>query len=148
MRPTTPESWRASTASLAVVCILVALLCTACVGAARSAGDADAPAAAPNNNSVPSLTALSPASAIAGAGSETLTLIGTDFVSGSTVTYNGVGHAATLVSSTQLTIIVSAADQAIAGSYAVVVTNPPPGGGASAPLDFTVAANNPQPTLT
>ncbi|MGB6546719.1 MAG: IPT/TIG domain-containing protein, partial [Candidatus Acidiferrales bacterium] len=91
---------------------------------------------------------MSPASAIAGAGSETLTLIGTDFVSGSTVTYNGVGHAATLVSSTQLTIIVSAADQAIAGSYAVVVTNPPPGGGASAPLDFTVAANNPQPTLT
>jgi hypothetical protein len=62
------------------------------------------------------------------------------------VTYNGVGHAATFVSSTQLTISLSATDQATAGSYAVVVTNPAPGGGASSPLNFAV--NNPAPTLS
>ena len=54
------------------------------------------------------------------------------------MTYNGVGHAATFLSSTQLTISLSAADQATAGSYPVVVTNPAPGGGASIPVNFTV----------
>ncbi len=60
------------------------------------------------------------------------------------MTYNGVAHAATYVSATQLTITLSAGDQATAGSYAVVVTNPAPGGGASNALNFAV--NNPVPT--
>ena len=98
------------------------------------------------NNPVPTLTSLSPASAVAGAAAQTLTLTGTNFLASSTVTYNGVGHAATFVSSTQLTISLSATDQATAGSYAVVVTNPAPGGGASSALNFTV--NNPVPTIT
>ena len=84
------------------------------------------------NNPAPTLSSLSPASAVVGATSQTLTLTGTNFLASSTVTYNGVGHAATLVSSTQLTISLSATDQATAGSYAVVVTNPAPGGGTSA----------------
>jgi hypothetical protein len=98
------------------------------------------------NNPAPTLSSLSPASAVAGATAQTLTLNGTNFLSTSTVTYNGVGHAATLVSSTVLTISLSATDQATAGSYAVVVTNPAPGGGASSPLNFAVG--NPQPSLT
>src|SRR5208337_3837896 len=98
------------------------------------------------NNTAPTLTSLSPASALAGAAAQTLTLTGTNFLSSSTVTYNGVGHTATFVSSTQLTISLSATDQATAGSYAVVVTNPAPGGGTSSALNF--ALNNPQPTLT
>ena len=98
------------------------------------------------DNPAPTLTSLSPASAVVGAAAQTLTLNGTNFLSSSTVTYNGVGHAATFVSSTQLTISLSAADQATAGSYAVVVTNPAPGGGASSPLNFAV--DNPAPTLT
>ena len=92
------------------------------------------------NNPQPSLTSLSPASGIVGAAAQTLTLNGTNFLASSTVTYNGVGHTATFVSSTQLTISLSATDQATAGSYAVVVTNPAPGGGASSPLNFTVAS--------
>ena len=98
------------------------------------------------NNPAPTLASLSPASAVAGAGSQTLTLTGTNFLAGSTVTYNGVGHTATFVSATQLTISLSATDQATAGSYAVVVTNPAPGGGTSSALSFAV--NNPAPTLT
>ncbi|MGD0460840.1 MAG: glycoside hydrolase family 88 protein, partial [Terriglobia bacterium] len=55
-------------------------------------------------NPVPTLTSLSPTSAVVGAASQTLTLTGTNFLASSTVTYNGVGHAATFVSSTQLSI--------------------------------------------
>jgi O-glycosyl hydrolase len=98
------------------------------------------------NNSTVSLTSLSPPSAVAGAGAQTLTLVGTGFLNVSTVTYNGVGHAATYVSTTELTISLSVADQSTAGSYPVVVTNPAPGGGSSTPLNFVV--DNPQPTLT
>ena len=98
------------------------------------------------NNPQPSLTSLSPASGIVGAAAQTLTLNGTNFLASSTVTYNGVGHTATFVSSMQLTISLSATDQATAGSYAVVVTNPAPGGGASSPLNFAVG--NPQPSLS
>jgi hypothetical protein len=101
-------------------------------------GGASSPLNFAVNNPQPTLTSLSPASAVAGAGSQTLTLTGTNFLASSTATYNGVGHAATYVSSTQLTISLSATDQATAGSYAVVVTNPAPGGGTSSPLNFTV----------
>ena len=54
------------------------------------------------------------------------------------MTYNGVDHPATFVSSTQLTISLSTTDLATAGSYAVVVTNPTPGGGPSSGVDFAV----------
>ena len=98
------------------------------------------------NNPVPAITTLSPSSATAGAAAQTLTINGSNFVSTSTVTYNGVGHTATFVSSTQLTISLSAADQATAGTYPVVVTNPTPGGGASNSVNFTV--NNPVPATS
>ena len=109
-------------------------------------GGASSPLSFAVNNAAPTLTSLSPASAVVGAASQTLTLNGTNFLASSTVTYNGVGHTATFVSSTQLTISLSATDQATGGSYAVVVTNPGSGGGASSPLNFAV--NNPAPTLT
>ncbi len=97
-------------------------------------------------NPVPSITSLSPASATVGAAAQTLTINGSGFMSSSTVTYNGTGHAATYVNATQLKITLSTGDQATAGVYAVVVTNPAPGGGASNSVNFTV--NNPVPTLT
>ncbi|HMD83309.1 MAG TPA: choice-of-anchor D domain-containing protein, partial [Terriglobia bacterium] len=97
-------------------------------------------------NPQPSLTSLSPASAGAGAAAQTLTINGTNFLSTSTVTYNGVAHTPTWVSSTQLTITLSTSDQATAGTYAVVVTNPAPGGGTSNSVSFAV--NNALPTTT
>jgi hypothetical protein len=90
------------------------------------------------NNPAPTITSLSPSSAFAGAAAQTLTINGTNFVSTSTVTYNGAPHTATFVNSTQLTISLSASDQATGGAYPVVVTNPAPGGGASSPVNFTV----------
>ncbi|MGB6721113.1 MAG: DUF4038 domain-containing protein [Terracidiphilus sp.] len=100
------------------------------------------------NNPVPSITSLSPASAIAGAAAQTLTINGTSFLSASTVTFNNVSHAATFVSSAKLTISLTANDQSAAGSFPVVVTNPAPGGGSSNAVDFTVTATNPVPTIT
>ena len=81
-----------------------------------------------------------------GAAAQILTINGAGFLSSSTVTYNGAAHAATVVSSIQLTISISASDQATAGTYAVVVTNPAPGGGASNSLNFTV--DNPEPAIS
>ena len=89
-------------------------------------------------NPVPSVTSLSPSSATAGAAAQTLTITGTNFLTSSTATYNGVAHTVAYVSSTQLTVPLSASDQATAGSYPVVVTNPSPGGGASNAVNFTV----------
>jgi hypothetical protein len=99
-------------------------------------------------NPMPTITSLSPTSVTAGAPAQTLTINGTNFLSTSTVTYNDVGHAPTLVNSTLLTIPLTASDQATAGTYAVVVTNPAPGGGASNSVNFTVTATNPVPTIT
>ena len=93
------------------------------------------------NNLVPTLTGLSPGFATAGAAAQTLTITGTNFVSTSSITYNGVAHSPTFVSSTQLTISLSASDQATPGAYTVIIKNPSPGGGASNPFPFTV--NNP-----
>jgi hypothetical protein len=98
------------------------------------------------NNGAPSLGSLAPASATAGAAAQTLTINGTNFLSASTVTYHGVAHTPTLVSSTQLKITLGTSDQATAGMYAVVVTNAAPGGGASNAANFTV--NNGAPSLT
>jgi hypothetical protein len=97
------------------------------------------------NNPAPTLSSFSPSSAVAGAGALTLTLNGSNFLSTSTVTYNGSPHTATYVSSSALKITLSAADQATAGSFAVDVTNPGPGGGNST-LNFPV--NNPAPVIT
>ena len=95
----------------------------------------------PSSNPVPGITGLSPSSAIVGAAAQTLTINGTNFLSSSTVTYNKVAHTAAFVSSTQLTIPLSASDQATGGSYPVVVTNPSPGGGPSSASMFTVLSS-------
>jgi YVTN family beta-propeller protein len=93
----------------------------------------------------PSITSLSPVSASAGAAAQTLTINGSRFFPTSTVTFHGLAHTPTFVSSTQLKINLSTSDQATGGSYAAVVTNPTPGGGESNASYFTV--NNPRPYI-
>jgi len=92
------------------------------------------------SNPIPTVASLSPASLAAGATAQTLTINGTGFLTTSTVTFNGAAHAATDLSASQLTISLTTADLATAGSYPVVVTNPTPGGGSSAAVNFTVTA--------
>jgi hypothetical protein len=95
---------------------------------------------------IPSISSLVPASATVGTSSQILTINGTNFISGSTVTFKGTQHQASFVNSGQLTIMLSATDLAAAGSFPVVVTNPSPGGGESNTINFVVA-NQPLPTL-
>ena len=92
----------------------------------------------------PTLTLLSPSSVTAGGAAFTLTVTGTNFVSGSVVQWNGSALTTSFVSSTQLTAAISAGDIATAGTVAVTVVNPAPGGGTSGSLTFTI---NPAPSI-
>jgi hypothetical protein len=84
----------------------------------------------------PTITSMSPTSAIAGDPAFTLTVNGTNFVSGSTVNFSGNARTTTFVIATQLTAAILATDIAIAGTFNVTVTNP--GGGTSNSVSFTV----------
>jgi hypothetical protein len=92
----------------------------------------------PNQNPAPAITGLSPSSAAAGTSSLTLTINGTGFLASSSVTFRGINHAASFISSNQLSIVLTSSDLATAGTYPVVVSNPPPGGGSSPSATFTV----------
>jgi hypothetical protein len=98
------------------------------------------------DNPVPGLTSILPTSAIAGSGAFTLTVNGSNFVSGSVVKWNASSLATTYVSATELTAQVPAADIATAGTASVTVFNATPGGGTTTAQTFTV--DNPVPTLT
>jgi hypothetical protein len=91
-----------------------------------------------STNPAPSISSLSPASLKVGSAAQTLTIQGANFASSSTVTYNGIAHAATYINASQLTIALSASDLYSLGSYPVAVTNPGPGGGASSPVSFQI----------
>jgi sugar lactone lactonase YvrE len=82
---------------------------------------------------------LTPASAIVGSGAFTLTVTGSNFVSGAVVNFNGSARTTTFVSATQVTAALLASDVASVGTAAVTVTNPS-GGGTSNPLTFTISA--------
>jgi uncharacterized protein (TIGR03437 family) len=94
--------------------------------------------AATASNPQPSITNLFPSSAQAGSGPLTLDINGSGFITSSSVTVNGVSHAATFVNANQLTITLTASDLLTAAALSVVVTNPPPGGGSSQSAAFTV----------
>jgi Big-like domain-containing protein len=89
-------------------------------------------------NPVPSLISLSPSSTTHGGASFTLTINGSNFVSGCTADWNGAALATTFVSSSKVTAKVTAADIASAGTANVTVKNPAPGGGTSNALVFTI----------
>jgi len=98
------------------------------------------------NNPMPTAASLSPNSAFVGSAAFTLTVTGTNFVSSSTVQWNGSARATTFVSGTILQAAITTTDIASAGSAMVTVSNPAPGGGISGALTFTIIV--PPPTIT
>jgi len=98
------------------------------------------------NNPAPTITSLNPASATAGGAAFTLTINGSNFVSASTVKWNGSARSTAFISGTQVTVAITAADIATAGTATVTVFNPTPGGGTSNAQSFTI--NNPAPSIT
>lgn len=94
----------------------------------------------PAGNPVPTISALNPSSAFAGGSPFLLTVQGTSFVAGATVTWNGNNRTTTFVSATTVQATITAADIATAGTAQVRVSNPTPGGGASNALTFSIQA--------
>lgn len=99
-------------------------------------------------NPVPAITSLNPPTAAAGANGLTLTINGSGFVATSAVRLNGNGETrpSTFVNANQLTVQLTAADLATAGTLTLVVINPSPGGGTS--NSVTLNINNAVPVLT
>jgi hypothetical protein len=126
--------------SRAVSKVVIQITGILCFGILAGCGGG-APEQPPASNPAPSITSLSPSSAVAGGAAQSLTINGTNFLSTSTVTYNGASHSVTFTSSNVLGIQLSASDLATVGTYPVVVTNPLPGGGVSNTNNFTVQTN-------
>ena len=101
-------------------------------------------------NPSPAITDIVPSAVTAGVNDFTLTVNGTNFISLSTIQWNGTSLPTEFVSSTQLQAQVSASQVANSGSASVAVVTPGPGGGTSASLTFAVmasAAANPVPVI-
>jgi hypothetical protein len=90
-------------------------------------------------NPVPTLTSISPNTAAAGSAATTITATGTNFVSTSTVNWNGTALATTYTNSTTLTATVPSSDLTTAGTASVTVVNPTPGGGTTSAVTFTIS---------
>jgi hypothetical protein len=89
-------------------------------------------AAAQTPNPVPYLNQpVLPDSVAPGGPGFTLTVTGSEFVSGAHVNWNGSPRATTFVNATQLTATILASDIAKPSTATITVTNPTPGGGTS-----------------
>jgi len=98
------------------------------------------------SNPVPTITSILPQHKMAGDPTFTLTVNGTNFVSGgvSVVNWNGSARSTTYVSATQLTAQIPNTDIGNSGTFNVTVVNSAPGGGTSNAVAFVV--NPVQPT--
>jgi hypothetical protein len=84
-------------------------------------------------NPTPALSGISPAST--NLGSFTVTVTGSNFVSGAQVMFNNAALTTTFVSSTQLTAVGNATS---AGTFSITVQNPDPGSSSSSAANFQV----------
>jgi hypothetical protein len=100
-------------------------------------------------NPVPLISSISP-SVIARGKTVTVVVAGSEFISGVTGVSFGSGVAigtVTVISTTQLSVVVSASKEAVVGSRDVIVTNASPGGG-SATSTGGFSVQNPAPLLS
>jgi sugar lactone lactonase YvrE len=97
--------------------------------------------------SAPTITTISPPGAYAGSASLTVTISGTQFLTGAAVAVNGTSQAATFVSATQLTTTLTAAQLSTAVTLTLVVVNPDGGTSNAATFTVTAPAVSP-PTIT
>lgn len=91
-----------------------------------------------SNNPVPAISLLSPSSVNTGSADLQLAVVGTNFVPGAVVQWNGADRTTTFFSSTQLTAYIPASDLAIPGTATITVINPTPAGGTSNTSSFSI----------
>jgi len=92
------------------------------------------------NNPVPSTSSISPTSKNVNDAEFTLTVNGSNFVSGSIVQFAGSNRTTTFINSGQVTAIIPSTDLTSQGNFNITVFNPTPGGGTSNAQIFTVTA--------
>ena len=98
-------------------------------------------------NALPTLTTLTPSTIATGTQGYDVALQGSGFYSGSVVSVNGSARTTTFNAQNALTVHLTAADLALAGTAQITVANPAPGGGTSAPLTLTIVIQAPISTL-
>lgn len=89
-----------------------------------------------STNVAASLTASSVSTIAQGTANTTITLTGSNFIPGVSVTWNGSYRTTTIVDTTHVTVAIPASDLASAGTASLVATNP--GASASGALTITV----------
>jgi hypothetical protein len=128
---------------IASLLMLLALMLTGCSGG--SSGSATTPV---TQNPAPSLTAVFPLSSFAGSRTLSLTVIGSSFINGSVIQWNGASQNTIFISSMRLTAIIDPSNLLFAGTSTITVLNPAPGGGVSSSFPFTIEAPAPLTILT
>src|SRR5206468_1559577 len=146
VRTTTFVSPTQLTAAIAAADIATAGTASGTVEPRTPGGGTSAARTLSISNAGPTISSLSPASALFGGADFTLTVNGSGFMSGSTVQWSGAPRTTTFVSATQLTAAITAADIASAGTASVTVVTPAPGGGTSGAQTFSI--NNPAPAVS
>jgi hypothetical protein len=124
-------------------CLRLIPLVLSILFASGCSGGSSNPAPPVSANPMPSAASLTPSLIVAGGPAFNLTVTGTNFISSSTVQWNGSGRATTFGSNTSLQAAIPAADIAAAGTASVRVASPAPGGGTSSALTFTINTPNP-----
>jgi 6-phosphogluconolactonase (cycloisomerase 2 family) len=102
-------------------------------------------------SAAPTITTLTPATVIAGSASLTISLMGSNFLTSSTVNFNGVAVPTIYITSTFIRGEVPPVNYASPGTGTITVTNPPNGsfpGGSSNALTLSVVAQAPKFAVT
>jgi peptidoglycan/xylan/chitin deacetylase (PgdA/CDA1 family) len=89
-------------------------------------------------NPAPVLAAVVPDAVVVGTPGTTLTIMGNDFISSSTVLWNGQSQPTTFISSRTLIVAIGFSELMSTGTVAVTVYTPPPGGGAPVPVAIKI----------
>lgn len=97
-------------------------------------------------NPLPTISSVTPPYVIQNSGAFTLTITGTNFVSGAAVSLNGQPEPTTFVNSTELTAQIPASAAASVGALPIFINNPAPGGGNSTSAECFVYY--PSPTIS
>ena len=91
-----------------------------------------------NPNPIPSVSTASPNGVAAHAANTWVTITGSQFVTGSTVTWNGSARTTVFINSGELRVAIPAVDLSSAKTVSLRVVNPAPGGGTSGAVSFSV----------
>ncbi|MBN1570567.1 MAG: pre-peptidase C-terminal domain-containing protein [Acidobacteria bacterium] len=140
-----PEAYH-SLRVLVVGCLSTLLLAITGCGGSKSSSSSSSSSV--TRNPVPTVASISPYNAPAGSRPLTLTVTGTNFISGSVVQWSGASRTTSYVNSTRLTAQITPDDLASTGTASVSVFNPSPGGGTSGSLTFRITSVSPLSILT